>query len=91
MSDVKRWMAAGPWITRDLKEAVLAPDYDAIAKRLAEAERERDRLRGYWQRVLRQSEDCEAIVFDYEELQRIMLECRTPDSAPAAREVPDGR
>lgn len=30
MSSVFRWMAAGPWITRDLKEAVLAADYDQL-------------------------------------------------------------
>lgn len=28
---VKRFMAPGPWITRDLKECVLASDYDALA------------------------------------------------------------
>jgi hypothetical protein len=31
-------MAPGPWITRDLKECVLASDYDALAARLAEAD-----------------------------------------------------
>ena len=35
---VKRFMAPGPWITRDLKECVLASDYDALAA-------ERDALR----------------------------------------------
>ena len=39
MSKILRWKAAGPWITRDLKDAVLARDYDALAARLAEAER----------------------------------------------------
>ena len=28
-SEVKRFMAPGPWITRDLKECVLASDFDA--------------------------------------------------------------
>ena len=28
---VKRFMAPGPWITRDLKECVRASDYDALA------------------------------------------------------------
>ena len=41
MSDVKRWcetpVNGGPWV-------VLASDYDAIAARLAEAERERGAL-----------------------------------------------
>jgi hypothetical protein len=46
---------------------------------LAEAERERDVLRGYWQRVLRHED--QDIVFDFEELKRILLECVTADSA----------
>lgn len=32
MNDVRRFMAPGPWITRDLKECVLASDYDALQK-----------------------------------------------------------
>lgn len=39
MTDVLRFHAPGPWLTRDLKECVLASDYDALAERLAEAER----------------------------------------------------
>ena len=35
---VQRFMAPGPWITRDLKECVRASDYDALAARLAAAE-----------------------------------------------------
>ena len=46
-----------------------------LTDRLKEAERERDVLRGYWQRVLRN--DGESIVFNYEELERILLECVT--------------
>lgn len=38
MSGVKRFMAPGPWITRDLKEAVLASDYDALQARLDDKE-----------------------------------------------------
>jgi hypothetical protein len=44
-------MAAGPWVTRDLKEAVLAADYDALSEKLSNAlctnydlRKERDRL-----------------------------------------------
>jgi hypothetical protein len=33
MSNVLRFHAPGPWITRDLKECVLASDYDALAVR----------------------------------------------------------
>ena len=43
---VKRFMAPGPWITRDLKECVLASDYDALAARLAAAERNEGTLLG---------------------------------------------
>lgn len=45
MSEVKRFMAPGPWVTRDLKECVRASDYDALAARLAEAERDAARYR----------------------------------------------
>lgn len=38
MSEVMRFKAPGPWITRELRDCVQASDYDAIAKRLAEAE-----------------------------------------------------
>lgn len=41
---VKRFMAPGPWITRDLKECVRASDYDAL---LAEVDRLRE-----WQRKM---------------------------------------
>jgi hypothetical protein len=34
MSEVLRFRAPGPWITRDLKECVLASDYDAEIRRL---------------------------------------------------------
>jgi hypothetical protein len=51
MSKIPRWMAAGPWVTRDLKEAVLAADYDALSEKLSNAlctnydlRKERDRL-----------------------------------------------
>ena len=37
MTDIKRFFAPGPWVTRDLKECVRASDYDALAARLAEA------------------------------------------------------
>lgn len=30
MSDIKRFMAPGPWVTRDLKLCVLASDYDQL-------------------------------------------------------------
>jgi hypothetical protein len=50
---------------------------------LAEAERERDVLRGYWQRVLRHED--QDIVFDFEELKRILLECVTADSADGSK------
>ena len=30
MAEVKRFMAPGPWITRDLKPCVLAEDYDRL-------------------------------------------------------------
>jgi len=42
---VKRFMAPGPWITRDLKECVRASDYDALAA-------ERDALRELLQEAL---------------------------------------
>ena len=35
--EIQRFMAAGPWITRDLKEAVLASDHDAVVDRLRAA------------------------------------------------------
>jgi hypothetical protein len=35
-SDVLRFLAPGPWITRDLKPCVLAEDYDALAAEFAE-------------------------------------------------------
>jgi hypothetical protein len=38
MSEVLRFPAPGPWITRDLKLCVLASDYDALADRLDKAE-----------------------------------------------------
>ena len=38
MTDIQRFFAPGPWVTRDLKECVLASDYDALAA-------ERDALR----------------------------------------------
>jgi hypothetical protein len=41
MSEVERFMAPGPWITRDLKLCVLASDYDALAAELAEAKEDR--------------------------------------------------
>ena len=31
MTDIQRFFAPGPWVTRDLKECVLASDYDALA------------------------------------------------------------
>lgn len=34
---VKRFMAPGPWITRDLKPCVLASDYDALRFELSSA------------------------------------------------------
>ena len=43
MSGVKRFMAPGPWITRDLKECVRASDYDALRA-------ERDEARYRWLR-----------------------------------------
>ncbi len=57
---VKRFHAPGPWITRDLKECVLASDYDALEvnalremallqARLAEAKRDAARYR--WLRM----------------------------------------
>jgi len=33
MSEVKRFKAAGPWITRELRDCVLASDYDALKER----------------------------------------------------------
>ena len=48
MSGVKRFMAPGPWITRDLKECVRASDYDALLAR-CEAD-ERDAARYRWLR-----------------------------------------
>lgn len=38
MSDVKRFKAPGPWITRELRDCVQASDYDAIAAQLATAQ-----------------------------------------------------
>ena len=37
MSDVKRFKAPGPWITRELRDCVQASDYDALAAQLATA------------------------------------------------------
>ena len=34
---IKRFMAPGPWITRELRECVQAKDYDALASDLAAA------------------------------------------------------
>lgn len=31
MTDIQRFFAPGPWVTRDLKECVLASDYGALA------------------------------------------------------------
>lgn len=45
MSNVLRFHAPGPWLTRDLKECVLASDYDALAARLAEADKANQLLR----------------------------------------------
>ncbi len=39
---VERFMAPGPWITRDLKPCVLASDYDALARDLAACKIARD-------------------------------------------------
>ena len=39
MSDVLRFNAPGPWITRELRQCVLASDYDALAARVAELEK----------------------------------------------------
>ena len=38
MTDVLRFHAPGPWLTRDLKECVLARDYDALRLQLADIE-----------------------------------------------------
>jgi hypothetical protein len=77
MADVLRFHAPGPWITRDLKECVLASDYDALAARLAEAERERDILRSALNTVLNIPDMTEA------QLAELKAMCRkaTTDSA----------
>lgn len=45
MTQILRFHAPGPWLTRNLKECVLASDYDDLAARLAEAERDAARYR----------------------------------------------
>lgn len=42
---VRRFKAAGPWITRDLRDCVLASDYDELERELAAAKDECERLR----------------------------------------------
>ena len=63
---VKRFMAPGPWITRDLKECVLASDYDALAA-------ERDALRKDAERYrwLRDSAGNDI-------MEKLMAECSPP-------------
>lgn len=39
MSDVLRFNAPGPWITRELRQCVLATDYDALTARVAHLEK----------------------------------------------------
>ena len=63
---VKRFMAPGPWITRDLKECVRASDYDALAA-------ERDALRKDAERYrwLRDSAGNDI-------MEKLMAECSPP-------------
>lgn len=37
--DPQRFMAPGPWATRDLKECVLASAYDTLRRQVADLER----------------------------------------------------
>ncbi len=66
---VKRFMAPGPWITRDLKECVLASDYDALAA-------ERDALSKDAERDEYCSRNALALDFDYGERHECVLVIR---------------
>ena len=52
---VKRFMAPGPWITRDLKECVRASDYDALAAERDALRKDAERYRE-WRRAFRDGE-----------------------------------
>ncbi|HSW33303.1 MAG TPA: hypothetical protein VLH36_06770 [Steroidobacteraceae bacterium] len=63
---VKRFMAPGPWITRDLKECVLASDYDALAAERDALSKDAERYR--W---LRDSAGNDI-------MEKLMAECSPP-------------
>ncbi len=66
MSEVLRFHAPGPWITRDLKECVLASDYDALAAERDALRRDAERYR--W---LRDSAGNDI-------MEKLMAECSPP-------------
>jgi hypothetical protein len=85
MSEVLRFRAPGPWITRDLKECVLASDYDALAAQLAsyQAARVRDVDEKAW--LSARKAELEA---DVAKWHAAYMELKYPDGPPPFPGVP---